>query len=63
MTKSFVVCALALTVAAAVPAVVSSQGQKPTDSDAVATITKLENEGIKAALANDSSFFEKTLAR
>jgi ketosteroid isomerase-like protein len=62
MTKSFVVCALALTVAAAAPAVVSSQGQKATDSDAVAAVTKIENEAIKATLANDSSFFEKILA-
>ena len=62
MTNSFVVCALALTVTAAAPALVSSQGQKPTDSVAVAMITKLEHEAIKAVLANDSSFFEKFLA-
>ena len=62
MRNSFVVCALALTVAAGAPSVVSSQGQKASDSDAVAAITKLENESIKATLANDSSFFEKTLA-
>ena len=60
MTKSFVACALALTVTAAVPALVSSQGQK--DSDAVAAVTKLENDAIKAILANDSSFYEKVLA-
>ena len=53
MTKSFVVCALALTIAAAAPAVVSAQAQKATDSDAVAAITKIENDAIKAALAND----------
>ena len=62
MTNSFVACALALTVTAAAPALVSSQGQKPTDSVAVAMITKLEHEAIKAVLANDSSFFEKFLA-
>ena len=62
MTKSFVVCALALTVAAVAPVVVSSQGQKATDSDAVAAVTKIENDGIKATLANDSAFFEKILA-
>ena len=60
MTKSFVACALALTVTAAVPALVSGQGQK--DSDAVAAITKLENDAIKAVLANDSAFYEKSLA-
>lgn len=62
MTKSFIACALALTVTAAVPALVFSQGQKATDSDAVAAITKLENDAIKAALANDSAFYEKFLA-
>jgi ketosteroid isomerase-like protein len=62
MTKILVACALALTVTAAVPALVSSQGQKATDSDAVAAITKLENDAIKAVLANDSSFYEKFLA-
>ena len=62
MTKSFVVCALALTIAAAAPAVAIAQAQKATDSDAVAAITKIENDAIKAALANDASFYEKTLA-
>jgi ketosteroid isomerase-like protein len=62
MTKFFVGCAVALTVIAAAPALVSSQGEKATDSDAVAAVTKLENDAIKAALANDSSFFEKFLA-
>ena len=62
MTNSFVACALALTVTAAAPALVSSQGQKATDSDAVAAVTKIENDAIKAVLANDSSFYEKFLA-
>jgi ketosteroid isomerase-like protein len=60
MTNSFVVCALALTVTAT--ALVSGQGQQATDSDAVATVTKIENDAIKAVLANDSSFYEKFLA-
>ena len=62
MTNSFVACALALTVTAAAPALVSSQGQKASDSDAVAAVTKIENDAIKAVLANDSSFYEKFLA-
>ena len=61
MTKSFVACALVLTITS-VAAVVSSQGLKGTDSDAVAAVTKLENDAIKAVLANDSSFYEKFLA-
>ena len=60
--KPFVACALALTVTAAAPALVSSQGQKATDSEAVAAVTKIENDAIKAVLANDSSFYEKFLA-
>jgi ketosteroid isomerase-like protein len=32
------------------------------DADTVAAITKLENDAVKADLANDSSFYEKTLA-
>ena len=62
MTNSFVACALALTVIAAAPALVSSQGQKAIDSEAVAAVTKIENDAIKAVLANDSSFHEKFLA-
>jgi len=62
MKKSFVACALALTVTVAVPALVSSQGQKASNSAAIAAITQIENDGIKAALANDASFYEKYLA-
>ena len=60
MMKSLAACALALMVTA--PALVSSQGQTGTDSDAVAAVTRIENDAIKAALANDSSFYEKFLA-
>jgi len=62
MMKNVVACALALVVTAAAPALLSSQGQKASDADAVAAVTKIENDGIKAALANDSSFYEKFLA-
>jgi ketosteroid isomerase-like protein len=62
MMKSFVACALVLTVTATAPVLLSSQGQKATDSDAVAAITKFENDAIKAAIGNDSSFYEKFLA-
>lgn len=60
--KSCVASALVLTITVATPALVASQGQKTTDSDAVAAITKFENDAIKAAIANDSSFYEKFLA-
>ena len=59
--KSLLACALALTVTAA-PALAAGQGQKAGDADAVAAVTKLETEAIKASLANDSSFYEKSLA-
>jgi hypothetical protein len=62
MTKLFVACALGVTVVATVPAIVSSQGQKTTGSDAVAAITRIENDGIRASLANDPSYYEKNLA-
>jgi ketosteroid isomerase-like protein len=62
MMKSLVACALALTVVVAAPALVSSQAQKAANADAVAAITKLENEAIKAGLANDAAFYEKVLA-
>jgi ketosteroid isomerase-like protein len=62
MTNSFAVWALALTVTATAAALVASEGQKATGSDAVAAVTKLENDAIKAVLANDSSFYEKYLA-
>lgn len=39
-----------------------SQGPKAADSDAVAAITKLENDAVKADLANDSSFYQNVLA-
>ena len=58
--KSLVACALALMVTA--PALVVAQAQKAADSEAVAAVTKVENESIKAALANDASFYSKVLA-
>jgi ketosteroid isomerase-like protein len=62
MTKAFVTCALVFTITAAAPVLLSGQAQKAADSDAVAAITKLENDAIKATIANDSSFLEKFLA-
>jgi ketosteroid isomerase-like protein len=60
--KSFVACALALTVTAAAPVLVSGEGPKVTDSGAVAAVTAFEHDAIKAVLANDSTFYEKSLA-
>ncbi len=62
MKRLLVVSFLLLTIAAALPALVFSQASRAADSDAVAAITKLENESSKAGLANDASFLEKNLA-
>jgi len=64
MTKLLVGCVLSVAVAAtaAAPALLAGQEQKSGSSDAVAAITKIENDGIKAGLANDPSWNEKYLA-
>ena len=62
MKRLLATCALVSAVTAALPALVSSQGSKTTDADAVAAITKIENDSIKATLASDAAFFEKVLA-
>jgi ketosteroid isomerase-like protein len=62
MTRSLVACALSLCFTAGAAVLVTGQGEKPAGGDAVAAITKIENDGIKAALANDSSYYEKYLA-
>ena len=39
-----------------------TQAQTGTKADAVATITNLENDGVKADLAGDTAFYQKVLA-
>jgi hypothetical protein len=39
-----------------------TMAQTTAKSDAAAMITKLENDGVKADLANDKAFYEKVLA-
>jgi hypothetical protein len=39
-----------------------TKAQTGGNSEAVAAVTKLENDGVKADLANDKAFFEKVLA-
>ena len=50
---------LVLVVLAAMSLAKAQTGGK---SDAVASVTKLENDAVKADLANDKTFFEKVLA-
>jgi len=59
MKKLLVTLVMGLAFAAVMP---STSFCQSTDPDAGAAITKLENEAVKADLANDSSFYEKTLA-
>src|SRR6202051_142312 len=39
-----------------------TQAQTGTNADAVATITNLENDAVKADLAGDTAFYQKSLA-
>jgi hypothetical protein len=55
---AFLIFILILVVSTAVVAL----GQTTAKSDAVAAITKLENDGVKADLTNDKAFYEKVLA-
>jgi ketosteroid isomerase-like protein len=58
MKKLLVTFVVMLVVAAVVPSISFSQSA---DDEVVAAITKLENDAVKADLANDSSFYEKNL--
>jgi ketosteroid isomerase-like protein len=62
MKKLLGACALGVVVTVAAAAPVWSQGQKATDSDAVAAVTRMEHDAIKAVLANDASFYDNFLA-
>jgi hypothetical protein len=55
MLRIFVVVAMLSGLAA-------TRAQTGANSDAVAAVTKLENDGVKADLAGDKSFYEKVLA-
>ncbi|HTI37736.1 MAG TPA: nuclear transport factor 2 family protein [Vicinamibacterales bacterium] len=62
MTRRFVACALSVVAIAAAPALLAGQDQKSAGADATAVITKMENEAIKAGLANDPAWYQKYLA-
>src|SRR5438045_3676600 len=61
MKRFFSAFVLLLTFGVIMPSRAFSQTSKA-DADAVAAITKLENDSVKANLANDASFFEKIVA-
>ena len=63
MKKHLAGFSLLFILAVGISSFVFSQGSsKSADSDAVAAITKLENDGVKADLANDVSFYTNNLA-
>jgi ketosteroid isomerase-like protein len=62
MKQSLAMLSLLLTMVVVVSSLASGQGTKAADSDAVATITKLENDAVKADLAGDASFYQNNLA-
>ena len=62
MKKFFVAFSLALTVAASVAALAFAQSSTPQDSETVAAITQVDNDAVKADLAQDSSFYDRYLA-
>jgi hypothetical protein len=62
MKKAVITLLLLFVAAAVLSSVAFSQKGKGSDADAVAAITKLENDAVKADLANDISFYEKLLA-
>jgi ketosteroid isomerase-like protein len=62
MKKSLAAFSLLLTMVAALSSLALGQGSRAADSDAVEAIINLENDGVKADLAGDSSFYQNTLA-
>jgi Tfp pilus assembly protein PilE len=53
---------VSLVAVAMLAALAVTKAQTGGNSDAVAAVTKLENESVKADLANDKAFFEKYFA-
>jgi ketosteroid isomerase-like protein len=59
MKKLLVILVSGLALAAVMPSTLFCQS---TDANTIAAITKLENDAVKADLANDSAFYEKHFA-
>jgi Tfp pilus assembly protein PilE len=62
MKKSVGVLFVVLTVVGSLSALAVGQSPTPSNSDAVAAITQMENDAVKADLAQDASFYERYLA-
>src|SRR5690242_20353532 len=62
MKKPFAAFSLALAAVASVAALAFAQSTAPSDAETVAAITQLENDAVKADLAQNSSFYDRYLA-
>lgn len=62
MNKSFAALSLVLTVVVSLTALAFAQSTTSSDSQTVAAITQLENDAVKADLAQDASFYDHYLA-
>ena len=62
MKKWLTVFSLLLTMVVALSSLAFGQGSKAVDSDAIAAITKLENDAVRADLAGDASFYQNYLS-
>ena len=62
MKKWLTAFSLLLMMVVALSSLAFGQGSKAVDSDAIAAITKLENDAVRADLAGDASFYQNYLA-
>ena len=62
MKKWLTAFSLLLMMVVALSSLAFGQGSRAVDSDAIAAITKLENDAVKADLAGDASFYQNYLA-
>jgi len=62
MNTRNIVLWISLVVVAMLAGLTETWAQTGAKADAVAAVTKLENDGVKADLANDKAFYEKVLA-
>lgn len=62
MSRNVLVLLISLFVIALFAGLARTMAQSGAKADAVAAVTKLENDGVKADLTNDSAFYQKVLA-
>jgi len=62
MKKSLTAFSLLLTMVGFTPVVALAQNSTASDSDVIATITRMEHDAVKADLSGDHAFYESYLA-